>query len=93
MSFLVTNRSIPTGCIDCWFKYDCTESVLLWRVPVTPARSPDCPLLPVPEPHGRLVDADALKAFAYERQKETGIACCVDALDISLAPTIIPAEE
>lgn len=44
-------------------------------------------------PHGRLIDADALRAFAYERQKETGIACCVDALDISLAPTIIPADK
>lgn len=44
-------------------------------------------------PHRRLIDADALRTFAYERQKETGIACCVDALDISLAPTVIPASE
>lgn len=43
--------------------------------------------------HGRLIDADALRAFAYQRQKELGIACCVDALDIALTPTIIPASE
>lgn len=43
-------------------------------------------------PHGRLIDANALKEFAYKRQEETGIAACLDVLDISLAPTIIPAE-
>lgn len=47
--------------------------------------------VPVPA-HGRLIDADELRALAYQRQKEFGIACCVDALDIALAPTIIPAE-
>ena len=48
--------------------------------------------VPVPA-HGRLIDADELRAFAYQRQKELGIACCVDALDIASAPTIIPACE
>ena len=46
----------------------------------------------IPQGHGRLIDADELRALAYQRQKELGIACCVDALDIALAPTIIPAE-
>lgn len=60
-----------------WFKVD--------LIPGTQA-------IPVP-PHGRLIDSDALRELAYQRQKEMGIACCIDALDIVLAPTIIPAEE
>lgn len=54
------------------------------------------PLVPVP-PHGRLIDADALKAKAIERSEKCGM--CVNVLDkvitaydIETAPTIIPAD-
>ena len=90
MSFLVTNRPIPKGCIDCWFKYDCTESVLLWHVPVAPARSPDCPLVPVPA-HGRLIDEkDIITESGYIIAD--GMAC-IPIKYIAKSPTIIPAEE
>ena len=58
----------------------------------------DCPLIPVPD-HGRLIDADALEQDAQKRvlmcnkndnqfQKPYEVMRA-----ISLAPTIIPAEE
>lgn len=101
MSIVIKGMEMPTRCAECRlstvhsFNDRPLCDVLVeymsygeWET----KRLDNCPLVEIP-PHGRLIDADALRAFAYARQKETGIACCVDALDISLAPTIIPAEE
>ena len=56
-----------------------------------------CPLIELP-PHGRLIDADALKEKAIERSEKRGemvnvLDNVITAYDISTAPTIIPAEE
>lgn len=91
---LIKGMEMPTSCKDCpcfceeYFYCRAKEgdNIGLGN------RPKDCPLVPVP-PHGRLIDADALKEFAYKRQEETGIAACLDVLDISLAPTIIEADE
>ena len=50
------------------------------------SRHPHCPLIEVPEPHGRLIDADALI-----QDKEVNIFEAVFA--VAKAPTIIPASE
>ena len=54
-----------------------------------------CPLIEVPEPHGRLIDADALNyTMLYKENwmRGTGIeAPAVWRKDIDAAPTIIPA--
>ena len=54
------------------------------------------PLVPVP-PHGRLIDADALKAEGWElqmfRHDEYGCSITCRSLDSEDIPTIIPAEE
>ena len=47
----------------------------------------DCPLIEVPEPHGRLIDADAL-INDHQRTWTT-----YDLQRIANAPTIIPASE
>ena len=47
----------------------------------------NCPLVPVPAPHGRLIDADALIA-AHEQVCSRSMK-----FNLDLAPTIIPAEE
>lgn len=53
-------------------------------------RLPNCPLIPVP-PHGRLIDADALR---YWSDDSAMIAFdYVTRSQINAAPTIIPAEE
>lgn len=51
----------------------------------------DCPLTEIPEPHGRLVDADALKMNS--QADEFYIFEYVDVEDIDKAPTIIPKSE
>ncbi len=53
-----------------------------------------CPLIEVP-PHGRLIDADALIRQMEQRVKETNNVryAWVDEMDISLADTIIEAED
>ena len=43
--------------------------------------------------HGDLVDADELRAVAYERGKEHRCVSFVDPLDITLAPVIVPANK
>ena len=53
---------------------------------------PDCPLVEVPEPHGRLIDADELKTKHHwtDDYYETEY---VEMEDIDNAPTVIEAEE
>ena len=52
--------------------------------------NPFCPLVPVPTPHGRLIDSDALIKKARTQFDWNDV---VDVEDIMNAPTIIPAEE
>ena len=60
-------------------------------------RQPDCPMNEIPEPHGRLIDADALVEMAYKEETD-GVTFCVDSaeeLEILFddnAPTVIGAE-
>ena len=54
----------------------------------TDKRREDCPLIPVP-PHGRLIDADALKEASHYDDHNV---CVVDADDIDNAMTVIPAD-
>jgi hypothetical protein len=55
-------------------------------------RHKNCPLHELPE-HGDLVDADELRAVAYERGKEYQCVAFVDPLDITLAPVIVPSNK
>lgn len=52
-------------------------------------RRPDCPLVHVQEPHGRLIEAERLKEV-FHRNVVSG-----DAFDqlIDIAPTIIPSDK
>ena len=65
MSIYIKNAKIPKCCAECPFDtfaddmHYCTTKQLstedYWE-----CRPPFCPLTEVPEPHGRLIDADAL---------------------------------
>lgn len=63
-------------------------------------RRPDCPLVEIPEPHGRLIDADAtLKLLQglgnrdYRREKGTIMEAMKMLSYEEYTPTIIPASE
>lgn len=69
MSILI-KREMPKGCWACPFAvgkhYEClfTKKSYNWGLTTRPS---DCPLISVPAPHGRLIDADAFEdAFNME---------------------------
>lgn len=56
MSIVVLGMDMPEYCGECGFE-PCTK----WKNCEPMTRPDDCPLRPLPEKHGRLIDADALK--------------------------------
>lgn len=62
------------------------------------SRHKNCPLVEIPTPHGRLIDADelltCLNALEYIAHAEGGRPTFAEALEeIAKAPTVIEAEE
>lgn len=91
MSILIKGMEMPTSCYECAIKswdgeYDVCPFSGIRALSI--GIQNDCPLVPVP-PHGRLIDADALKADGFN---ESGRMFISNA-QIFDAPTIIPAEE
>ena len=93
MSVLIKGMKLPTSCTDCPMMQDEWVSCKLtgsweWADEFVPSkeRLKDCPLIELP-PHGRLIDADALK----EASKDT--AFVIPWWLVDSAPTILEAEE
>lgn len=92
MSVLIKGMKIPQTCRDCKFEFydedwkmylcDLNDKIRIKESYCFTGRWPDCPLVDVPTPHGRLVDADniytSLDGYLEFTEKE--------------APTIIEAE-
>ena len=57
----------------------------MWLETDVKKRHSDCPIRPLPEKHGRLIDADAL---CEDRVSNDNVVICA-----KCAPTIIEAEE
>lgn len=90
MSDVVVRMELPKSCAECrerWLFARCSEytgSVL--------RRSDRCPIIcALPENHGRLVDADALKQKKYHSNitHENAVAVA----EIDWMPTIVPETE
>lgn len=101
MSVLIKGMEMPKACEWCSFiSTFTTESGLGCRCEVEKfefrdysKRQENCPLVEVPTPHGRLIDADALMECRlepnhYEELKDGYIPD----YDLDSAPTIIEAE-
>jgi hypothetical protein len=104
MVVLVKGMEMPENCWDCSLlnAKSCPCKNYASALEYTTARHPGCPLVEVPEPHGRLISADELIEFIENRYEitwkddyEGGIKdACVDILEkISTMPTVIPASE
>lgn len=110
MSILIRGMKMPRSCADCpltWVddEYDkrccITDKVVLGtigRQDNANCTDCDCPLVEVPTPHGRLIEADALNKKMDERMDRLKdnrsiyeASCVATALDL-FAPTIIEAE-
>lgn len=95
MSVLIKGANIPVmGCLYCQLRNgdNCVASDILdvseQVYKSTKERHPDCPLVEIPAPHGRLIDADELK----KDRINYGTTDVVLMVDIENAPTIIEAE-
>lgn len=102
MSVIVMGMEMPKGCFGCHlFKLDdhdlwcianhyagCCRALSKYidENKFVNERHPDCPLIEVPTPHGRLIDADAIQDYNVETFGQR-------LLIIDTAPTVIEAEE
>lgn len=107
MGVYIKGMEMPTSCISCPLNFGekrpeygltiyCpySDGVISWRDKAFDnGRLASCGIVPVP-PHGRLIDADALRADWLENGENEYVYdtnAFLDSLDD--APTIIPAKE
>ena len=65
MSVIVLGMEMPEHCGKCDF-----EPCMKWKNREPMTRPDDCPLRPLPEKHGRLIDADNFELYVqYEWEK------------------------
>ena len=87
MSILIKGMEMPkncTGCpICCGLPYQYRDEK---------GRRPDCPLVEIPTPHGRLIDADELKTAFPRCDNSMDIKIASVRATINHAPTVIEAE-
>ena len=104
MSILIKDINIPSSCSDCPLNYDMmsciitgtrwwSDRIMLMDFDCINERLYDCPLIEVPTPHGRLIDADKLLEKAYwdynEAIHDYNNFKVVSEYDIADAPTVI----
>lgn len=105
---LIRGMEMPNSCEKCPFNdYEQGFCFAAWKynesgwpdfslnVGCQETRNHRCPLIPLPEGHGRLIDADALLLDACEVFEVCGDGFTISGFSreqIENAPTIIPAE-
>ena len=82
MSVFVKDIDVPSDCDGCWH-----PTCNLWLQTDVGKRHKDCPISPMPEKHGRLIDADAMKRVWMGARIDGDIGMLLDA-----RPTIVEAE-
>ena len=86
MSVIVKNMEMPERCGQCFLRVgNCKQRIYMEQ------RPKDCPLVEIPAPHGRLIDADKLNIHDVS----PAYGFCVMGVteeDIELADTVIEAE-
>ena len=96
MSVLIKGMQLPDMCGHCRFATAFECEVTKNFITTFNVRQSDCPLIEVPEPHGRLIDADAMirdieKSLApswYIKERNADMVKF-----LSLEDTVIPASE
>lgn len=101
MAIYIKGVELPTNCLICPFteKDDRMGTICYFTniVALNIGRQEDCPLTEILEPHGRLIDADALKCYGIhigdEYEDKFHDYQWVDRSDIDNAPTVIERSE
>ena len=81
MSVLIKGIKKPKDCDSCGF--DDVVNCHLWKIMDSGEIHPECPIVEVKTPHGRLIDADKL----FLPQEDIG-----SKIALSYAPTVVDAE-
>ena len=92
MSVLIKGMKMPKSCKSCPFQFG---NCIIPFNPFSEERHPDCPLSEVPQ-HGRLIDADALKAslaFAEKTAEWAVPALRAVLMVIDEMPTIVKKDD
>ena len=88
----IPNMNKPKSCCECPIAksyFDC----LMEKKYICPiGHTDDCPLIEIPTPHGRLIDADEFKSWVDDWYDCTDIGNIVESW-IDERPTILEAEE
>ena len=104
MGIYIPNMEMPTQCGNCPMSTNARRCTILWREFGDPSeRLEDCPLIPLPEGHGRLIDAEELRKAMYHEAFETDshmqkwesgcwIRYRMFERNLETVPTIVPAE-
>ena len=94
MSVIVKGMEMPTTCCNCKFREPFIDFAYCHLAEMDMeyeesdnCRHPDCPLVEIPTPHGRLIDADELVRIWKGARFSGDIKPIVDA-----RPTVIEAE-
>lgn len=94
MSILIKGKKMPKCCVACWAAEICRYYDRFSNY----ERPEHCPLVEVPEPHGRLIDADKyLNKVKYEAEGMSDdygdvFINCTDWV-LGKEPTVIETEE
>lgn len=93
MSVIMMGVDIPEDCDSCWLP---GKHCNLWLATDVGERHRGCPLRPLPEKHGRIVDVGPLEVVAYSLKDhegesfDEGVGYILEKLDA--LPTIVEAE-
>ena len=94
MSILIKGATLPDSCWDCEadFAYQIGCELQQDFEGFCEHRHPNCPLVEIPTPHGRLIDGDEFKSWVDDWYDCTDIGNIVESW-IDERPTILEAEE
>lgn len=99
MAVLIEGMEMSQNCAECFIGFckqiSCEHYIGFSDYAST--RHPDCPLIEVPEPHGRLIDADAVERNLLKMQQAQTGPCSHGVRKsravLRDAQTVIPASE
>lgn len=85
MADIVIRMEIPKNCssckIICWNYLEYGINGILAKLSTSESRDPNCPLVPLPEGHGELIERKALNLFPDYKEVRNGIKQTIKATE------------
>lgn len=94
MSLIIKGVDMPKNCAECPIlqigsleHYCPLAKESMWSIDAESGKHSNCPLLEIPTPHGRLIDADYINGSGLIEWQKSIVKA-----EISQAPTVVEAE-